>query len=208
MVVNNTPAVERTEIIAAQDWLYTTQWQNNPQSTASPLAKEEGQWLVFTHPESIQALKSEFGAQSCIYCFASEQFIQINPHAYSINPTQKADYEHLFQTIHAEHEADLKGVIYWCSPFSTNTKQESDPSLHLLYLFKAMSRHSWSQQFTFCLASHTAQQVNATDTIALWQHHLWSITRIFAAEQANYQVVLLDLDAHDNLYQNAKILVQ
>jgi NADP-dependent 3-hydroxy acid dehydrogenase YdfG/acyl carrier protein len=70
-----------------------------------------------------------------------------------------------------------------------------------------MIQHRWQQQLTFALVSQNAQQVHAGDSIDIWQHHLWSMTRIFAAEQPSYQAVLVDVDAQESLVQNAKIIV-
>ncbi|WP_412756908.1 SDR family NAD(P)-dependent oxidoreductase [Legionella bozemanae] len=211
--------------------------------------RSKGKWLIFCEPEAVPVLKQELGEQAGIYCFARNQFASIDTHEYTINATQKADYEQLFATLHAQHKDNLIGVIYLCSAVTThsrtmsrglsagsrnpiaslapagkprdvgaceqlcsiddsNEENHADPSLALLYLFRAMVQHSWPHQLTFCLASQSAQHVTSADTINIWQHHLWSMTRIFAAEQAKYQALLLDLDANENIEQNVKILIK
>ncbi|AWN72508.1 TPA: SDR family NAD(P)-dependent oxidoreductase [Legionella anisa] len=204
------PPVATTEQVDVQDWLYITQWEKNPQTAQPALIRplSKGKWLIFCEPESVPALKQELGEHAGIYCFARNQFASIHDHEYTINAAQKTDYEQLFATIHAQHEDNLIGVIYLCSALAPNEEKNADPSLALLYLFQAMVQHSWSYQLTFCLVSQLAQQVNPVDTLNIWQHHLWSMTRIFAAEQAKYQALLLDLDANENREQNAKILIK
>ncbi|KTC82242.1 hypothetical protein Lche_0506 [Legionella cherrii] len=193
--------------IDAQDWLYRTQWEKNPQVTQTGLSKNEGKWLIFCDQESIPALRQQFAGG--IYCFASTPGAATHQDEYAINGLQKADYEQLFATIHALHQEHLHGVIYVCSAVApTETYTRGDTSQTLLYLLQAMIKHSWQHQLTFCLASQSAQHVNPHDSVNIWQHHLWSMTRIFAAEQAKYQALLLDLERDAGMEQNAKILAQ
>ncbi|MCE0722468.1 SDR family NAD(P)-dependent oxidoreductase [Legionella resiliens] len=206
------PAIQlpstNTEQVDVQDWLYITQWEKNPQTTQSASIPQKGKWLIFCEPESVPALKQELGEQAGIYCFARNQFASTHDQEYTLNASQKTDYELLFTTLHAQHEDNLTGVIYVCSVSDANEENHADPSLALLYLFQAMVKHSWSHQLTFCLVSQSAQEVDPSDTLNIWQHHLWSMTRIFAAEQAKYQALLLDLDVNENREQNAKILIK
>ncbi|MBN9228887.1 MULTISPECIES: SDR family NAD(P)-dependent oxidoreductase [Legionella] len=201
------PSVVYTpDVVDAQDWLYLTQWEKNPQLTQSGLLKNEGTWLIFCEQESVPSLKQEFG--DSIYCVTGKQFASIRADEYTINGSQKTDYEQLFATIHTRHKELLRGVIYFGSTQNSNTGNQADPAQELLYLFQALIQHSWSQQLIVCLASQSAQYVNPSDSVNIWQHHLWSMTRIFAAEQAKYQALLLDLEINAGMEQNAKILAQ
>ncbi|KTD44289.1 SDR family NAD(P)-dependent oxidoreductase [Legionella parisiensis] len=202
------PPVTNTELVDIQNWLYLTEWQKNPQTAPSALVSRKGKWLIFCEPEFVPVLKQELGEQAGIYCFTHNQFASIDNHEYTINAAQKADYARLFATLHAQHKDNLIGVIYLCPTFVASEEKPADPSLALLYLLQAMAQYSWPHQLTFCLASQSAQQVTPTDTLNIWQHHLWSMTRIFAAEQAKYQALLLDLDANENIEQNARILIK
>lgn len=204
----NPPAtVSPLQAMEVQEWLYMTHWEKKPHGTQSALINNEGKWLIFCDQDSVAALKQELGIKSAIFCFADEQFSCIHKDEYSINPSQKTDYERLFAAIHAAHQEYLTGVIYLCSENLAVENQE-DPARTLLYLFQSIIGYTWNQQLLFCLASQSAQQVNSTDTVNMWQHHLWSMTRIFAAEQARYQVLLLDLDAHGTRTQQGKILAK
>jgi acyl transferase domain-containing protein/acyl-CoA synthetase (AMP-forming)/AMP-acid ligase II len=186
----------------AQEWLYATRWEKNPLVSTKDSKISAGKWLIFSDQELGLLLQEELGATACIYCFSGEKYSKHSEQVYYINPKQKADYELLFAAIHQEHAQQLQGVIYLNSPAST------DATLALFYLFKAMIQHTWSAQLRFGLVSQEAQQVCDSDCVDMWQHPLWSMTRIFAAEQANYQVLLLDLDAKTSLRQNAQNLVQ
>ncbi|WP_454782670.1 SDR family NAD(P)-dependent oxidoreductase [Legionella sp. WA2022007384] len=108
----------------------------------------------------------------------------------------------------ADEPRDLGRSEPISSVYGSSKENQSDPAHSLLYLLQAIVQHSWPQQLTFCLASQSAQQVNPSDTINIWQHHLWSMTRIFAAEQAKYHALLLDLDVNEGMEHNTKILVK
>jgi hypothetical protein len=96
------------------------------------LANGEGKWLIFSDHELGLVLQQELGAAASIYCFAGEQFERLNEQLYYFNPTQKTDYERLFQQINADHGTQLKGVIYLCSAITTYADKQPDPSLCLL----------------------------------------------------------------------------
>ncbi|CAM2843986.1 polyketide synthase, type I [Legionella steigerwaltii] len=194
------------DIVDVQDWLYMTQWEKNPQTTQPGLTKNKGKWLIFCDQESVPVLRQEFA--SSIYCFASNQFVSIHHDEFAINGSQKADYDQLFAAVHALHQEHLRGIIYLCSEHTASKENQSDPAKALLYLFQAMIQHSWQHQLIFCLASQSAQYVNPSDSVNIWQHHLWSMTRIFAAEQAKYQALLLDLDVDERMEHHSKILAK
>lgn len=177
------------------DWLYTTQWESQPRDS-EPSTTKEGKWLIFSDKELGLLLQDTLGIESCVYCFSGDSYHQMDNQVYYINAQHQPDYDLLFQSVYAEYGSLLKGVIYISPP--------SDNSLSLLHLFKAMIPHQWSQSLTFCLVTQSAQAVLPTDTVQIWQHHLWSMTRIFAAEQASYQVVLLDVDPQTGLRQSAQ----
>lgn len=196
------PVIAAVPSLDAQEWLYATRWQKNPLATTKDHVIPAGKWLIFSDQELGLLLQEELGTTACIYCFSGAQYSKHNEQVYYIDPEQKADYERLFTAIHQEHAQQLQGVIY------LNSHASADPTLALFYLFKAMIQHSWSTPLRFALVSQEAQQVSGSDCVNMWQHPLWSMTRIFAAEQANYQVLLLDLDAKASLRQNAQNLVK
>lgn len=196
------PVVATPASLNAQEWLYATRWEKNPLAITKGSKNPAGKWLIFSDQELGLLLQEELGAAACIYCFSGAEYSKHSDLVYYINPEQKTDYELLFTAIYQEHGQHLQGVIY------LNTRASSDPTVALFYLFKAMIQHRWSAQLMFALASQEAQQVNDSDRVDMWQHPLWSMTRIFAAEQANYQVLLLDLDSKASLRQNAQNLVK
>lgn len=196
------PVIAAPTSLDAQEWLYATRWENTPLASTKDSKISAGKWLIFSDQELGLLLQEGLGANACIYCFSGEQYSKLSEQVYYINPEQKTDYELLFAAIHQEHAQQLQGIIY------LNSRASADPTLALFYLFKALIQHTWPVQLLFSLVSQEAQQVSNSDCVDMWQHPLWSMTRIFAAEQANYQVLLLDLDAKASLRQNAQNLIQ
>lgn len=187
----------------SQEWLYKTLWEKNPLTTELTTQNSEGKWLIFSDKELGLVLQQILTPADCIYCFTGEQYQQINDQVYYINPRQKADYEQVVNQVHTAHGKELKGIIYLCSSLKTHENTHPDPSVSLLYTFKSLIQHTWQNSLLFSLVSQTAQQLNPFEPIDIWQHHLWSMSRIFAAEQGHYQVLLLDLDEQESLHQNA-----
>ncbi|MFJ1268719.1 SDR family NAD(P)-dependent oxidoreductase [Legionella lytica] len=196
------PVMATAPSLDTHEWLYATHWQKTPLAARQNPRLPVGKWLIFSDQELGLLLQEELGGNSCIYCFAGEQYSQHNQQVYYINPEQKTDYLGLFAAIHQEYAHQLQGVIY------LNSRATTEPTQDLFYLFKAMIQHTWAAPLRFVLVSQSAQQVNDADCVDIGQHPLWSMTRIFAAEQANYQVLLLDLDAKASLRHNAQNLVK
>lgn len=197
---------EIKEAIDCSEWLYTTQWEKNPYEH-SGATKDKGKWLIFSDQELGLVLQQELGSKECIYCFSGENYAQIDEQVYYINPTQKGDYEQLLNAVNQTHGMHVQGVIYLCSMINTQKANHVDPSLALFYLLQTIIQFSWQHSLLFTLVTQSAQQVNSSDIPNLWQHHLWSMTRIFGAEQANYQVALLDLDVNQGFHENARLIV-
>jgi polyketide synthase PksL len=197
------PAKERVDF---KEWLYAIQWEKNPHKQ-NPNPKNEGKWLIVSDHELGLVLQQELSPQSCIYCFSGTEYSQIQEQVYYINPEQKKDYELLFQTLYQKHKNEITGIIYLCPQFNILEKQDRDPSLALLYLFQSMIQFTWNAPLIFALISQSAQRIIVDEVPSLEQHHLWSMTRIFGAEQANYQVTLIDLDKNQSLHENARLIV-
>ncbi len=203
---NPVPVQARQDEVNVTDWLYSATWLNNHRPDgATKLPKLSGQWLIFSDFEQGLHLQNELGLDHCIYCFAGESFSKHNERVYYINPSQSTDYKALFAAVHTHHSQDLSGIIYLCSQ-SQHVK--TDPSLALFHCFKGLIENTWPHPVTFCLVSQAGQHVTEQDNIDIWQHYLWSMTRIFSTEQVNLNALLLDLDPQDSLRRNATIIAQ
>lgn len=187
--------------IDPKEWLYETTWEPLAISKNKAMPELKGKWLILSDMESGYALQDVFPSEACIYCFRGSSYEILNEEMYYIDPESQADYQQLFKDIAAHHLNQLEGIIYYCP------EMDSDPSLSLLYAFQAMTGIDWKNPLRFVLLSHQAQQVKGNELIALYQHHLWSMARIFAAEQGHYSALLLDFDEKMSLQDKAQRLV-
>lgn len=192
-VVLNFPVIENE--VNHDDWLYTTDWEKKPALEQVIQQNENGHWLIVGNPELGSLVQNELGAENTIY---------IDHHAIDD-----------LNTIHVNYQHKLKGIIY-IAPEAAELKandldlsalnDHSDKSFHLLKFYQTLIGLQWQNKLQICFVTRGAQSVNPDDSIQLWQHHQWSLTRIFGAEQADYRVQLIDLDPQDSLEIAAKQL--
>jgi polyketide synthase PksL len=178
------------------DWLYKTEWLKcNAELKKSPLNPED-HWLIFSDHEAGFLLQEELGTTACSYCFSGDEFAAFDNNVYYINPARANDYRELFSRVSAKK--NLKGIIYlWSTPVEAqNIKSTST----LLSVFQNLAERAWPNKIRFCLITRNSE------SLALYQHHLASLTRVFAAENSNYEVLLLDLDQTKALRKEASII--
>jgi acyl transferase domain-containing protein/acyl-CoA synthetase (AMP-forming)/AMP-acid ligase II/aryl carrier-like protein len=215
---SNTP--HKTTAIAemARDWLYHTQWQLQslaPTATTTSTAEKKC-WLIFSDNELGYLLQDHLQGSNFIYCFTGSQFKKLDENIFYLNPDSLDDYHQLFNNLSHESKSNLQGILYlWALPTSSFNSQQADlfslsknheTSYQLLYLFQALMKQSWPQPVPFWLITRSSQPVIDHENIQLWQHHLWSMTRIFAAEQPQYKTMLIDLDSKKSLQLEASTL--
>lgn len=185
-----------------KDWLYTVEWESKDVQRIHKDMTSKKSWLIFSDKELGFILHDELNKNNCILCFAGDQFTKIDEQTYYINPELSDDYAQLFNTINTR----LSGIIYLWSQDS-QTKQKIEHQTRLLALYKTLAKLKTSEDIQFCFVSRGSQCVMTNDVVDTWQHHLWSITRIFSAEQAHYKTLMIDLDNNENLRHDAKFIV-
>ena len=190
------PVVEAP--INFDEWLYTTKWELI--DAIKPVNNESGHWLIFGDNESSAALHEALKITAATYCHAGDNFIERDLHHFTINPASPADYQKLFERVNTSK--NLRGIIYlW--PLSNDTAA----SQQLLYTFQGMLTQTWQDKLLFCLITRSSQAISPADDVTVYQHPLWSMTRIFAAEQGSYQSLLIDLDSRSDMRADAKLIL-
>jgi polyketide synthase PksL len=205
-----------------KDWLYSVEWQPTPAPApvTTNVTNENDHWIIFSENELGIRLQNTLGSKNCSYCFEGENTanIKLDNDAYFIKSDSAEEYSNALKKIFAEKNSRLKGIIYlWDLDSETPAaltddlsaaSLKSEASYKLLYLFQALIQQANQQKLQFCLVSRSSQAVTEQHPIKIWQHHLWSLTRVFAAEQPNYQVLLLDLDQAKKLDEDTNIITQ
>ncbi len=200
------------------EWLYQPYWDKKQLLSLAPVKDNKRSWLIFSDHELGLHLQAELGKENCIFCFAGDKFKKINSRIYFINPENLADYQELITEISSGNHKFLAGIIYLgaflAATENTSTSnlwevgQYAESSKKMFNLFKALSEQQWQQEMQFCFVTRQSQATIAEDNINIWQHHLWSMTRIFTAECPMFKALLLDLASKKHLTQDAKIITQ
>jgi len=207
--LNETPA-------EFDEWLYVTRWEKKLIVEQLNKLNETNHWLIFSDNELGLHLQNELGKENCTYCFAGKKFEKVNNNVFYVNPECLIDFNELFADIAAQHHQQFAGIVY-LSSFLEETQNTSDQdlwkvglqsesSLKIFNLLKSLSQQKWQQELKFCLVTRSSQSVAAENKINIWQHHLWSMVRIFAAENPEYKALLLDLELKKHLTTDAKLI--
>lgn len=194
------PVVDSTDWM--DEWLYTTNWLPQPLRTTASTQPQH--WLVFTDLAFREHLEAALGQAAATYCYVGEQFEKIDEHTFQINPTRAEDYQCLLKQVHAEKNHQLTGIIY----LSSCLPPTLDASQQLLAFFHALLQQTWHHTLQLCLVTRASQAVGTPTTLAIWQHHLWSMVRIWGAERGDYRTLLLDLDVRVDGRQDAQRIIQ
>lgn len=210
--VNN---VIYSDEVNLKDWLYTTRWEKNPlKKTSQALDRKDEFWLIISDTFLGSHLQNK---QNCIYCLSGKSFRKIDKTIYYINSENSDDYKQLISEINSQYQNQLKGVIYFANISGDITdpdkidltilSQKAEHSDKLLYLFQALVLNKWQNKLLFCLITRGSQVIYPSEPIQMWQHHLWSMTRIFMLEQPEYHSLLIDLDISIDLAAEAECIV-
>jgi polyketide synthase PksL len=182
---------------AVFDWLYTTHWQKCTAITPFIKSDARDHWLIFSDTELGFLLQEQFENETYTYCFRGETYAEHDKNTFYINPENQADYQQLFSRLHTDHNQRLKGIIYlW--PIDSEAQHAGLVS-QLISVLQTLTQHNWQNKLRFCLASRNSQGIHPQESLTVYQHPLWPMAQVFAAEQSHYEVLLLDLDAKKEL---------
>jgi acyl transferase domain-containing protein/surfactin synthase thioesterase subunit/enoyl-CoA hydratase/carnithine racemase len=211
------PALEPEKIaLDYNEWLYSTRWEQKKTAESEIASTLSGHWLIFSDNELGLHLQDKLGRDNCTYCFAGDKFEIINQNVFYIDPDNASDYVQLFSHLHANNK-DFAGIIYLAA-FLDETQNTSDKNLweiglqsessHTMFnLFHSLAQQKWHQELKFCLVTRNSQAIMDDDRVNIWQHHLWSMTRIFSAERPEYKSLLIDVGAEKHLNSEANLIV-
>jgi acyl transferase domain-containing protein/acyl-CoA synthetase (AMP-forming)/AMP-acid ligase II/aryl carrier-like protein/NAD(P)-dependent dehydrogenase (short-subunit alcohol dehydrogenase family) len=180
------------------EWFYHLSWNNKELSTKAIPRSIAKNWIIFSDKELGLLLQDELGENNYSYIFSGKDYEEVN-NAFYINPTCYEHYEKVFTHLYDKLKGSLEGIIYLWS----NEGPYQQINSKLIYLFKALPKFSWANQVNFTFITRGSQAVNQYDVVDVWQYYLWSLVRIFGAEQGAYKILLLDLDNNKQLRNEA-----
>ncbi|BDA68880.1 beta-ketoacyl synthase [Calothrix sp. PCC 7716] len=188
--------------VPIKDWLYDTEWQLKPrQLTIQEKNKvEKGSWLIFADLEgvgqSLAKLLREL-SHDCILVYPGYSFRQKEAGTWVINPSEKKDFERLFQELGIKQP--LQFVIHlWgleTGPASELTISTLEQTQTLgvgsvLHLLQTLVKHNNTPRLW--LATRGAVPV-ASQLMNPAQAPLWGLGKVIALEHPQLWGGMLDL---------------
>jgi len=189
---------------ALDEWLYEQSWEESSKPAMKIVKDNQACWLVFSDNELGFVLQDILQHSKSIYCFVGTDFHKVNANTFYMDPSNIENYKRLFSILSGD-QIKLSGIIYLWG--LEKAQQTIHLSQEFYTLLQSLASYQQIEKLTFCLVGRGSQAVNNEDSIEIWQHPLGSMLRIFMAEQANYQALLVDLDKIKNLRTDATILV-
>lgn len=202
--VNLTELQSITNTSDVSDWLYYLNWEKQPLNKSPSAESDNDRWLIFSDFELGYVLREELGNSNSIFCFIGNDFNEHQENVFYINPDNKENYTELLKRINKNSNGKIKGIIYLWPTLPEF--QNNAISFRLLNLLQATLEQKWDKQLKFCLVTRNSQTISDAKPISFWQHSLWSIVRIFAAEQSDYQALLIDLGNYDSFHSEAAVI--
>lgn len=185
-----------------KEWLYEVNWQHQPRQTTEINCSEPGTWLIFADKRGVGQALAELlkeRGQSCLLVYAGDSYQVKEPGTWSVNPSNRADFEQLLQAVAATPQ-QLKAVVHlwsldaaWISELTPPALEESQvlgcgSTLHLV-----QSLANYEQQALPRLWLVTQQAVQEPSLPGVAQASLWGLGKVIALEQPKLWGGILDL---------------
>jgi acyl transferase domain-containing protein/acyl-CoA synthetase (AMP-forming)/AMP-acid ligase II/acyl carrier protein len=209
------------QVVAAsiKDWFYEIEWQSLPRQVNTQEKngfQKPGSWLIFADSEGVGKTLAELlhsRGHTCILVYAGDTYKTEEAGTWSINPSNPADFERLFQEVLGTLNLPLQGVVHLWSLEAELASKLTISSLEqtqtfgvgsLLYLIKWLGHN---------LPNHQSPITNQQSLPRLWlvtrgavsvgselpgiaQASLWGMGKVVALEHPELWGGMLDLAPH------------
>lgn len=203
--------------VSYKDWLYEVSWQPKPRQLTKISPHELGNWLILADSlgvgQALAELLQEQG-ESCFLVYPGDSYEVKQPGIWSVNPSNPADFERLFQEIIETNNLPLKGVVHLWSLEAGLTSELTIPLLEkiqvlgcgsTLHLVQALA----SRQASPRLWLVTRGAVPAVSSLlAPAQASLWGLGKVIALEHPKLWGGLLDLAANASTDEAVNLLAE
>ncbi|OUL30716.1 hypothetical protein BV372_21620 [Nostoc sp. T09] len=195
------------------DWFYIPSWQRSPiLAQNDSLAKERSCWLVFVDEcglgdRMINQLK--LANQDVITVSIGAQFSRDTPaeslcerqNAYTLNPSQRQDYDTLLQELHALNKMPQIIVHLWSvtpdevveERFERVEKLQNLGFWSLLFLAQALGKQNISDRLNIAIISNNLQQVTGEENLCPEKATLLGPCKIIPQEYLNISCRSIDI---------------
>lgn len=191
--------------IDIKNWLYCSTWIEQ-QKKLNTISNHSGYWIIFGENELSVMLENRLLKNTYSVVLDKDkdkdQATQNHENRFYINPYSFDDYNTVIKDLLSNKKDKLKGIIYlWGISDIVNSDSHDllaeshklQTNEKLFYLLKILACEN-IHKIRFLLVTRSTQSITGSEVVEIWQKPLWTLARIFSAEQGNYQVSLLDLD--------------
>ena len=184
---------------------YDIDWQLSPLPTATPVLATPSKpvyWLVFSDDFGLSAqLQRRCDAAQIVYVSVckGEQFTEISPTQFTINPFAANDYLALFERLSAQR---ISRCLYlWTlelplhvSPATSLTEQSGLVWKAPLFLAQALQQHKVSENLLLDFVTRGASAVTSTSSPTIQAAPLFGIVKSLLAEGSSFGCRVVDLE--------------
>lgn len=208
------PQKTTTSLHELKDWLYELRWE--PVSLQAS-AEARGTWLILMDRSGVgEQLAERLAArgESSVRVYTGTGYKQLeHGHSYRVDPAKSEDLHKLLKDV----TGPFRGIVYlWAldgTPFewANASLLEADELASVggaMHLVQALLTLEGSALPRTWLVTSGAQQVTATNALAVEQAPLWGLGRTWAMEHAELWGGLLDLDPQVSTAQKAAQLLE
>ncbi|XXY19857.1 SDR family NAD(P)-dependent oxidoreductase [Sorangium sp. So ce216] len=190
-----------------EDLLYGISWRRGADAPAAPAAdgsSRGGAWLILADRNGTgDALASHLRArgEACVLVVADEQYRQIEPGLFQVNPADPASFRALLEGAFGE-KPRCRGVLHLWSLDATPTPALSRAALQadqqlgsvsIVHLVQALFQQGWRDTPRLWLVTRGAQAVAGEAELSPAQAPVWGLGRVLALEHPELRCTLLDL---------------
>jgi malonyl CoA-acyl carrier protein transacylase len=209
------PEVERLTEVFAQQGVIVAQ---APPTTLSSTPKS---WLILVDKQGVaQQLASQLRSVGdiCTLVFAGENYQELAPEEFIINPHNPEEFEKLIETV-ATRSPSLSGVVQcWPTEAGVGKNLSAEELEHLsklgcgttLFLVQTLVKAKLSKLPRLWLVTNGSQAVLSNNSVIPGVAHssLWGMGKVISLEHPELKCVRVDLDLQDTIDNQVEALFQ
>ncbi|NES18400.1 MAG: SDR family NAD(P)-dependent oxidoreductase [Symploca sp. SIO3E6] len=176
-------------------------------------------WLILADQQGIAqqlARKVRSAGEVCTLVFAGENYQQLAPEEFTINPHNSEEFEQLIEAVVAQSPS-LSGVVQcWTTEAGVDKNINSSELKNLsklgcgttLSLVQALVKSGLSQSPRLWLVTNGAQPVLSNNSVipGVAQSTLWGMGKVISLEHPELKCVRIDLDPNQTIEKQADAL--
>jgi malonyl CoA-acyl carrier protein transacylase len=198
---------QQLKIASLSDWLYEVTWQAQPLQERPISFSQPGSWLILADQgglgQALANLLQERG-QTCFIVYVGDSYQAKEPGFWSLNPSERDDFDRLVQAIRTVKEPSLRGIIHlWSLDSDSTLTNEIDVSSleqvqtlgcgSALHLVQALVKENESVSPRMWLVTQGAVPVVPDLLPTVSQAPLWGLGKVLALEHPKLWGGMLDL---------------